>query len=158
MGREGWVCMCLSRIVCMGKPDLFTWHRGMTMGGALLSWAVLNDKYILKAGLPYRALGSAKAKPILLHDQVVVGDVPLSLCRLFTAQVKYWCPGSGCRHKLELGCCTDCRVWVSSLGPISFLDSWDLSLCWAFSVSLPGKSSRCTISLLLQGCSLLGGL
>ena len=41
----------------------------------------LKDERYLKPGLPYRALGSARL--ILLHDQVVVGGIPLSLCRLF---------------------------------------------------------------------------
>ena len=48
----------------------------MTGRGSPSSDSLLNLLYrYLKLGLPYRALGSTR--PILLHDQAVVGVVPL---------------------------------------------------------------------------------
>ena len=74
----------------------------------------------------YRALGSTK--PILMHDQVVITDVPLSLHWPFTVQMECLCPGVGHGHKLDLEFCTNCRVWVSSLGPNCLLGFWGWSL------------------------------
>ena len=112
--------MCLSGIVCMGKLEHCSRHRGQPWGGSLASDSL--DMIIYNLKLDY--FTGLQAMPSLSSCMTrYIGIVPLSLHRPFTAQMKCWCLGLGHKHELDLCCCADCRVWVSSLGLISLSDS-----------------------------------
>ena len=68
---------------CVEKLQHCYRHKGnnwMTGRGSPASDSLKIYYRYLKPGLPYRHLGNTR--PILLHNQVVVGGIPLSLSRL----------------------------------------------------------------------------